>query len=233
MPKRLRPVRRRWGRPIFFLLLLAAVAGTVYFTISSHVRAAMFTVCEYQSKIIGSTAVTQAVAEELGREDQSYEQLMHVAYDENGNVVSIESDMVRINQLKAGITQRVQESLNRLSQQPIPIPLGTLVGSQLLTGRGPEVDFILQPIGYPEVEIASEFTEAGINQTLHQVMLQVRTEVNGLVPGCMVGAEITTNYCIAETIIVGTIPDAYTKVYDGYGNDLSSTLFDHRAEPTE
>jgi sporulation protein YunB len=233
MPKRLRPVRRRWRRPVLFLLFAGIIAGAFYYGISSHVRTAMFTVCEYQSKIIGSMAITQAVTEELGREDQSYEQLMHIAYDESGNVVSIESDMVRINQLKAGITERVQESLARRSQQPVPIPLGTLVGSQLLAGRGPAVDFILQPIGYPEVEITSEFTEAGINQTLHQVMLQVRTEVNGLVPGCMVGAEITTNYCIAETVIVGTIPDAYTKVYDGYGSDLSSTIFDHQAEPTE
>lgn len=232
MPKRMRPARRRKGR-LWLLPALAAIAvGAAYLQLSHHIRAAMFTVCEYQSKIIGSTAITQAVTQELAQEDRSYSDLMKIVYDEEGNVVSIESDMVRINQLKAGVTQRVQESLERQSQQAVPIPVGTLVGSQLLTGRGPMVDFILRPVGYPEVEITSEFTEAGINQTLHQVMLRVRAEVNGLVPGCMTGAEIVTNYCISETIIVGSIPDAYTKVYDGYGQ-LSNTLFDHMAQPTE
>ena len=58
----------------------------------------------------------------------------------------------------------------------------------------------------------NEFTAAGVNQTLHRVLLEVSVTVRILLPGRILEASVTSPVCIAETVIVGQVPGTYLQL---------------------
>lgn len=67
-------------------------------------------------------------------------------------------------------------------------------------------------------DLKSEFTEAGINQTLHRVYLEVVCNVTVLTPYETITESITNQVLLIEGVIVGNIPDAYYNL-EGLNSD--------------
>ena len=55
----------------------------------------------------------------------------------------------------------------------------------------------------------SSFTHAGINQTLHRLNMSVLVDVAVLVLGKTVNFTVESQVVVAETIIVGEVPDTF------------------------
>lgn len=175
-----------------------------------------------------SDVINKSIAAELEHGDISYDKLAVLTRDESGSVCSIESDTVNINRLKNNIASRLEEALAELGSIEIKIPVGTLTGIQLLHGRGFEVGMTVNPQGYAQTSIISEFTEAGLNQTRHRIIIQITAVADAVIPGYSSRVTVTTAVVAAETIIVGKIPDAYTHVVAG-DTDLVGLLQDYGA----
>lgn len=67
----------------------------------------------------------------------------------------------------------------------------------------------VQMIGDMETDLRSEFTSAGINQTLHRIYLEIKCRVIILTPFETMEEVIANQVLIAEGVIVGDIPNAY------------------------
>lgn len=165
-----------------------------------------------QARIIGSRAINEAVVEVLAQQDVDYSALVTLSSDGQGNVSSLESDIVRINKLKADITNEVTRKLGEYENRTVGIPLGTLLGIDMLTGRGPDIQLQLKMYGSVVTDITGQFEEAGINQTRHQIVCSVQTNVSVILPGFSASTPIDSSFAIAETVIVGEVPDSYTTV---------------------
>lgn len=210
---------------------LAALAGGLWL-LDSQTRPVIQTMAAYQARVFATQAMNQAVQQVLDRQQLDYESLVQLSYDQQGQVASIQTDMLRLNQLKADITQAVSQRMQLLKTQSVQVPLGTLLGGQLLSGRGPQVEFKILPAGYTLSSIENSFDSAGINQTRHQLLLDVQVGIVAIIPGYTVSTQVNTNFCLAETVIVGTVPEAFTKIT---GDDRSSTgqAVDHLATPVQ
>ncbi len=187
------------------------------------------TVNAYECHEIISGLINQAVAEELENEDADYNKLVTLSTNSEGEVISVESNVVNINKLKTGITRRLEREIARLSSYDIEIPIGTLLGIQLLHGKGFNIGMTVEPVGAASTTIISQFTSAGINQTLHRIVIEISTDVDSVIPGYSTRVPVKTSIIAAETVIVGRVPDAYTHVIaseeiDGYLNDYGATL---------
>ncbi len=187
------------------------------------------TVNAYECHEIISGLINQAVAEELENEDTDYSKLVTLSTNSEGEVISVESNVVNINKLKTGITRRLEREIARLSSYDIEIPIGTLLGIQLLHGKGFNIGMTVEPVGAASTTIISQFTSAGINQTLHRIVIEISTDVDSVIPGYSTRVPVKTSIIAAETVIVGRVPDAYTHVIaseeiDGYLNDYGATL---------
>ena len=173
--------------------------------------------------------INSAVMDELRREDIDYSSLVKLSTNHDGEVISVESNVTNINTLQASVSARLNRELQRMSAVDISIPVGTLLGVQMLHGRGFDVGLSLRPIGYPKTQIISEFTEAAINQTRHRIIIEVVAVVDAVIPGYSTGVTVTATVVAAETIIIGRVPDAYTHVVSS-DNDLVGKLEDYEAE---
>jgi len=138
-----------------------------------------------------------------------YEDLMNVTKDENGNIKLLSSNMITINQIISDIPILIQNELDKVNHNKFYIKLGSFTGSKILAGRGPDIEIKMSVIGHIETDLRSEFSEAGINQTLHRIYLEVKCHVVILTPFHSIEEEIINQVLLTEGVIVGNIPSTY------------------------
>lgn len=220
---------RRRGVGKVLLLIGVLLIGLIFF-IDWRVRPIITAVSSYQSKIIATKIINEAVNGELNAGQYTYSELVKLTYNPAGQVLAIESNMLGINKLKSAITEKINVALDGLSMRNLSISLGTMTGIQMLYGRGPKIDVKVSPGGYVDAKLISKFSEAGINQTLHQILLDITVNVAAIIPGYTTSVDVISNYTIAETVIVGTVPEGYTHVITE-SKDLVGDINDYSATP--
>ncbi len=225
-------VRRLIHSVGFKLIAVALIFIGLAVLADLSLRPLVETVNAYECRSRVTEIINKAVIEELSREEINYSRLVTLSSNEAGEVVSVESNVVNINALKTGVSSRVERELMRLEAVDISIPIGTITGLQLLHGKGLDMGMSLVPLGNSHTRIISEFSEAGINQTLHRIIIEISAQVEAAVTGYATKVDVVTSIIAAETIIVGRVPDAYTHVVSSDA-DLVGTLEDYEAEKYE
>lgn len=186
------------------------------------------TVNAYRCHELLMDIINESVENELENEQTSYSSLVTLTSNADGEVVSVESNVMNINRLKTRIADRIEREIDRVSAVDINVPIGSLTGIQLFYGKGFDVGMKIVPMGYANTAIISEFSEAGINQTLHRIIIEVSAEVDAIIPGVSTRVPVKTSIVAAETVIVGRVPQAYTHVVTDSG-DLAGLINDYGA----
>lgn len=181
----------------------------------------------YQAKVYATRILNEAVEAQLAGESPSYRELVSLSTGDDGKINAVQTDVVRLNLLKAALTNAATDRLEELEQQTVLVPLGTLLGWQVLSGRGPLVEFRLVPAGYVRSSLSHRFDAAGINQTRHQIMLQLDASIIAVLPGYTTSTEVSTDFLLAETVIVGTSPDSFTQVLTGDDQSIDQLIADY------
>jgi len=140
----------------------------------------------------------------------SYNDIIHIRTNDSGQIIALQNDMNHINAYRNQLLKLIAEEEGTLKQRQFRVPFGSLTGSELLSGRGPGIPVQILSIATPNSGFENIFTSAGINQTRHQVMLQVTVKIHVLLAGITETLEIAHQICVAETIIVGTVPEHFT-----------------------
>ncbi len=163
-----------------------------------------------------SEAEAKAIATKISNEkatevmaNYKYQDLVTIMKDNNGNITAITSNIIPINEIISDVAVKIQEELDKVESKEINIPIGSFTGSKILAGRGPNVNIKLKTIGDVETDFRSEFKEAGINQTLHRLYLQVDCKVAILTPFQTLERNISNQVILAENVIVGITPNTY------------------------
>jgi sporulation protein YunB len=201
--------RKRLGKR----LIIAGLALLAFaFYVDFQVRPLIERVSEFQSKTAAVRIINDVVLTELNSPAYSYDSIVNLAFDERGELWSITSDMNTINRLKSRSALLINEAVGGLEKMSIGISIGTISGVGFLYGRGPVLPVRVLPKGYANTELISEFTSAGINQTLHRIIMEVEVDITVIIPGFNRTMTVKTNYIVAETIIVGEVPNMYVQV---------------------
>lgn len=171
--------------------------------------------------------VFEAVNDAIQNGDISYERLISLEKDNDGRITAVHSNMAAFNLLQAQILDIILARIDQVSARELSIPVGTLTGSALLAGRGPRISVRMESVGSSSARFANQFESAGINQTKHQIVLQVDVSVAILLPGYTAATNVSNSITVAETIIVGAVPDTYTyfsTTPEGYTDDARSYI---------
>ncbi|MBQ8508651.1 MAG: sporulation protein YunB [Clostridia bacterium] len=207
---RIRTRRLSLGAKLLLMLLILAIFAMCILTWADlKLRPLVVTAAKSASRSYATTIISGAVERVMAESGQP--KLVDVRYSE-GAVTSIETDMYAVSRLRTQSALAVSEGLSELEAFDVEVPLGNLTGSMLLGGLGVPVKVRLIPLGDAAVELYSEFIESGINQTLHRIYLRVRVSVNMLAGGEISKLELSNDVCLAESVIVGKVPDAYTAI---------------------
>lgn len=204
--KRHKKILRRFFAAIILLIIFAiAIALWVYW------RSMTPTILDIASVTVQSEA-TRAINEAVlavFAGDVNYSDMVVVVKNKEDDVVMVTANSSLVNNLARNTSLLTQAKINNLFENAISIPIGSLSGIPLLNDVGPNVDIAVSPIGSVVCTFISEFTSAGINQTLHRIFLQVESKVDLIVPTMHRELEINTPVLICETIIVGQVPETF------------------------
>lgn len=173
-----------------------------------------------------TTAVNKAIRERMQDGSLEYSKLVTLQKNDAGQITALMTNMSNVNNLQADITNRVIEILSDKSISEIRIPLGNIIGGTLLSGRGPRIPINILSVSYASASFSNEFTSAGINQTRHQIVLLVTVKVEVLIPGYKTSTSVSSEVNVAETIIVGGVPETYTYFEEGLTPETNWDKYD-------
>ena len=216
--------RRRLGKRLIAAGLVVLALG---FYFDMRVRPLIERIAEYQSRVAAVRIINDVILTELGSGEFDYNNIININTDTSGEVVSITSNMQTINRLKSRSSLLINDAVSVLEKMNIRVSLGTASGITFLYGRGPSLPVRVLPKSYANAQLISDFSSAGINQTLHRIYMEVEVDITAILPGYSKEMTVTTSFLVAETVIVGDIPHVYMQVISGDGqlfNKLSEAL---------
>lgn len=221
------PLRRRlarlrsWRCPAILPPLMAALVLFFLFwrAVNACLRPAVETLAVSEATNRISRTITQAVTDCVSQQNLTYGDFITMQTDEAGRVTSLTGNLSAASLLRSELVGYIANELDSLRQESFGIPLGTLTGWLIFSGKGPTVQVELLSVGDVTTQLRHDFEEAGINQTLHRVILDVSVTVWLLIPGETIPASVDSQTCVAETVIVGQVPDTYLYVGNGENKD--------------
>ncbi len=141
--------------------------------------------------------------------EMDFENVVTANYTDDGKLSYMRTDTVTVNSCINRILDEIESKLGDEDVR-IAIPIGDIVGDALSLGQGPDILVELNQYKSTRAEMKSSFEEAGINQTLHRLTLELEVEAVVLLPG--LNSEkvyATLSLPVSETVIVGETPKTY------------------------
>lgn len=219
--------RRVDGRQVRRALALLLVSSLLAFVLyaGAQLRPLLGSLAGTRVSNAVNRIVYTSVNEAIDSGQIAYEQLVHYEKDNEGHITMVRSNMAAFNRLQAQILDLILSRIDQVSARELSIPVGTLTGSPLLAGRGPRISVRMESVGSSTARFENQFESAGINQTKHRIVLRIDVYVSILLPGYSTVTQVTNEITVAETVIVGAVPENYTyfatspEEYDGDAKD--------------
>lgn len=167
--------------------------------------------------------INDAINQQIAVGEIDYDMLVGLEKDHNGNISALKTNMSEVNRLKTEILDIINDRITGQSTDELGIPLGNLVLPTLLAGRGPSLPIRILSVSTSDARFENRFYTAGINQTLHQIVIEVVLEATTLTPVGTIDVAVSSQVVVAETVIVGTVPNSYVQVTD----EESQTIADY------
>ena len=202
------------------LVFILFIAGCVIFLIfRSKYRTVIRDLAETQVKNTTSDLTNDAIAKQIAEGTIAYDRIVYFEKDLDGRITALKTNMSEVNRLKTEILNIINDEILELDTSDIGIPLGSLFLPELLSGKGPAIPVRILSIRNSDANFVSHFSQAGINQTLHQVTMDVSIDVAVLVLGETSAFTVTSEVVVAETVIVGQVPTTYLQTGGTYGSE--------------
>ena len=199
---------------IFLLILLTAV----FFWLRRTYRDVIRDLAETQVKNTTSDLTNDAIARQIADGVVQYDRIVYFEKDLDGRITALKTNIGEVNRLKTDILNIINDEILALDHSDIGIPVGSLILPEILSGRGPVIPVHILSIRNSDANFVSHFSQAGINQTLHQVTMEVTIDVSVLVLGQTTSFTMESQVVVAETVIVGQVPNTFLQTGGQYGS---------------
>lgn len=203
-------LRKSWGRTAALTALLL-LAGLI--ALENNLSQTMLDMAFAEAYSMAVETLNRAV-KQVTENGVTYGELVSAITDEQGHVTMLRADTMRMNELAAKTALQAEAELNSIKNQFVNIPLGAALGIRSLSGFGPRMSMQILPIGAVHASFDTAFEAAGINQTRHRIFLKLRATVSLIIPTGSQLVEVESTMPIAESIIVGSVPDSFVDVND-------------------
>lgn len=197
------------GNILRWLLVAAVILALLFFSLRSRYRTVIRELAETQVKNATSDLTNDAIAKQIAAGNIQYDRIVYFEKDLEGRITALKTNIGEVNRLKTDILNIINDDILALDTDDIGIPLGSLFLPEFLSGRGPAIPVRILSIRNSDASFVSDFSEAGINQTLHQLTMVVSVDVAVLVLGTTSSFTLTSEVVVAETVIVGDVPETF------------------------
>ena len=209
--------RKRGNKTLIFILTVIILLISIFVVLTdTGIQSQLNIIAASQAKNISTRVINNAVIEVITANNIEYDDLVSIEYDVNNRVSVIKTNSIRMNWLQSAISSKIAEKISEVESYTVSVPFGSLFGIEYFNHLGPKIKIRMNLAGNATASIENVFESAGINQTRHQINLAIRTAVSVVMSNSSGSAEVLTNITIAETIIVGLVPEVISGSDDFY-----------------
>lgn len=192
---------------IVFLVILLIAGILVFFRIKY--QSAIQELAETQIRNSTSDLINDSIDAQIELGLIQYDRMVYFEKDLSGKITALKTNMSEVNRLKTDILGIINDRILALDTSDLGIPIGSLIFPEVLSGKGFQIPILIHSIRNSDASFSSTFTQAGINQTLHQLNMEVLVDVTVLVMGETRNFTVSSNVVVAETVIVGQVPNTF------------------------
>ena len=202
------------GRKILRAMVIALLLlSALLLVLEKNLETVILNLAHARAGAIAVTYMNEAV-QEVMQGGVSYEEMMEVKTDSQGRVTLIRANAARMNELAGATALKAQEKLESAEAQSVDVPLGAALGIPFFSAMGPKIQVRILPVSAVTAAFSTEFESAGLNQSRHKIYLSLDATVRLVIPTGAKQAAIGSQILIAESIIVGDVPQSYVNVRD-------------------
>lgn len=205
--------RRRINYYPFILGILILVIVCSFFIVDYKLKASVIEIAKAKAQITVAEKINTVTNQEIVSKIE-YQDIVNIHKDKEDRIVLIQPNTIILNKMMANTVIEIAKSLDNLSEETIDIPLGQITGSQILAGYGPKMKVKIIAVGQVKVDVLNKFEGAGINQTRHLVYFNINSKIKVAVPFIDDEVNVSTTIPLAETIIIGDVPETYVSLSD-------------------
>ena len=192
-----------------FFIVLLSISLILLILFRVKYNNAILSLARTQVSNTTSDLINDAIDRQIEEGNIQYDRMVYFEKNLDGRITALKTNMSEVNRLKTDILNLINDDILALSTNDLGIPLGSLFLPEFLSGRGPKIPIQIMSIRNSDASFSSDFTEAGINQTLQQLNMHVSVDVTILVLGKTESFTISSQVVVAETIIVGDVPNTF------------------------
>ena len=217
----------RWFHKFLWILLFTALLTfTLFLAVRGKYRLVIRDLAETQVKNSTSDLTNDAIAKQIAAGNIQYDRIVYFEKDLDGRITALKTNISEVNRLKTDILNIINDEILALDTSDIGIPIGSFIFPELLSGKGPVIPVHILSIRNSDASFYSNFHQAGINQTLHQLAMEVSVDVAVLALGETNSFTMTSEVVVAETVIVGAVPNTYLQTGGIYGSEKENQRTD-------
>lgn len=207
----------RRGAGILIVILLIAVSALIFFRYKFNEPVRELA----QAQVLNATSdlINDAIDRQIEAGDIQYDRIVYFEKDLNGSITALKTNMSEVNRLKTNTLNIINDEILALDQSDIGVPVGSLFLPEFFSGRGVTIPVQILSIRNSDAYFDSHFTQAGINQTLHKLNMHVLVDVSVLVLGQSASFTVSSEVVVAETIIIGDVPNTFLQTGGNYGSE--------------
>jgi len=200
------------------ILALSIISFALLMVFRIRYHDAIRELSETQIRHSTSDRINDAIDRQIESGNIRYDRIVYFEKDLEGRITALKTNMTEVNRLKTDILNLINDEILALDTTDIAIPLGSLIFPELFSGRGPGIPIQILSIRNSDGSFKSHFSEAGINQTLQQLTMEVSVDVSVLVLGKTESFTVSSQVVVAETIIVGQVPNTFFQTGGEHGS---------------
>jgi sporulation protein YunB len=210
----------RW---LCLLLAFSVILGYIYYKMQS-------VIIKYAESVAETTmlnSANEAIVNILDSEKVDYNDIVTLSRNTEGLVTSLETNAYKTNYLKSNISNEISRIIENRERYVVGIPIGTFLANTYTAGLGPDLKFKMQITTTAFADFEDEFVSAGINQVLHSVKIKIKINGTILVAGYKKTISVSTTAIVAQTVIVGFVPDSFTNVIEEESDNTAGLINDY------
>ena len=199
--------RYRKNAFIFKSICIVIIIAVLTLLLDAKLRPSIIELAALEAQAVAESKINSAVEKYLSKHGINYSDIVSVNYSSDNAVTGITTDIVKLNLFKAEITAAIEKEFERSPETSVTVPFGSATDISLLSGCGPFMDVKIAMASSTVSDFENVFIAAGVNQTQHSIMLNIQTTVLLTLAGRRISRSVSSSFCVAQTIIVGTVPN--------------------------
>lgn len=202
-------MRRRFRKFWVYVILICALSFLLFFAFRFKYRDALAQLAQTQVTNATSDLINDAIDAQMSNGTIHYDRIVYFEKDLNGRITALKTNMSEVNRLKTAILNLINDEILAMDTTELGIPVGSFLFPEVFSGKGPSIPVRILSIRNSDASFHSKFSEAGINQTLQQLTMDIQVDVAVLVLGKTSNFTVSSQVVVAETIIVGQVPEMF------------------------